>query len=322
MFEKNEFKRDSDFVVVTLFGSRLYGSDILSSDYDYKGVILPSKREILLGKISNNYDKNLFKPEEEKSEVELFSLHRFIELACEGQTNQLDMIHAPKKMLKKSSEIWDEIVKNKEKLYSKNFKAFIGYARKQASKYMVKKERILAVKEIIDFFDEYINSGKGYLRIKEIWDKLPNGEFFEFSVTKNDVKMYMVCGRGLQETATIKYSKEILQGVYDDYGERVRKIENNEKIDWKSICHAIRVMIEIKSILINKDIEFPLKEGSYLRDIRLGKLNYHKEILPKMEELMEEIENLIIKSDLPSKADLKFWENFLIDVSNNVIRSR
>ena len=40
-----------DIVVKMKFGSHLYGTATPKSDIDYKGVYLPSREEILLGKI-------------------------------------------------------------------------------------------------------------------------------------------------------------------------------------------------------------------------------------------------------------------------------
>ena len=59
------------------------------------------------------------------------ALHYFIKLASEGQTVALDMLHAPKEMLLKTSDIWEELTANKDKFYTKNLKTFISYARRK-----------------------------------------------------------------------------------------------------------------------------------------------------------------------------------------------
>lgn len=117
-------------IVKMIFGSHLYGLNTESSDKDYKGIFLPSKEEILLGKIPKTIDLSTNKTNQKNSkediDVEYYSLHYFIKLACMGETAALDMLHAPENMLVETSDIWKEIIKNREKFYTKNLKAFVG----------------------------------------------------------------------------------------------------------------------------------------------------------------------------------------------------
>ena len=45
-----------NLIVKMKFGSHLYGTDTENSDVDYKGVFLPSKEDILLGRIQKSYN--------------------------------------------------------------------------------------------------------------------------------------------------------------------------------------------------------------------------------------------------------------------------
>ena len=161
-------------IVKTIFGSHLYGTSTPESDKDFKGIFMPSKEQIFLGHIPKSYNKNTKKGNEKNTsddvDTEIYSLHYFIKLACEGQTVALDMLHAPDNMIIESSHIWRAIVKNKEKFYTKNLKAFIGYARRQASKYGIKGSRLNAAKKIMDILIDYKYSDK---KMKVVWDQLP-----------------------------------------------------------------------------------------------------------------------------------------------------
>lgn len=94
-------------IVNMLFGSHLYGTNTLNSDKDYKGVFFPTKDQILLGNIPKSFNEtsgdNFSKNTIEDVDIELFSLHQFIKLACEGQTVALDMLHAPNEFILESS---------------------------------------------------------------------------------------------------------------------------------------------------------------------------------------------------------------------------
>ena len=91
---------DSKYSIVKMkFGSHLYGTATPDSDLDYKGVFLPTKEQIYLGNIpkSNSHSTKQTSIEGVKNsnddvDTEIYSLHYFIKLACEGQTVALDML--------------------------------------------------------------------------------------------------------------------------------------------------------------------------------------------------------------------------------------
>ncbi len=47
--------------------------------------------------------------------------------------------------------------------------------------------------------------------------------------------------------------------------------------------------------------------------VKQGKLDYLTEVAPVLESLMEEVEELSLKSTLPETVDRKFWDQFICD---------
>lgn len=296
-----------------VFGSHLYGTSTENSDTDYKSIYLPSKKSILLGKIRNNYSDNTKKDfgntKNTKDDVDssFYSLHYFIQLALEGQTTALDMLHASDSMLLVTSPIWEAIVANREKFYTKNIKSFVDYARGQAAKYGIRGSRLSDVKNVLNF----LLSCDPDVRLFSVWDGLPKGEHI-FIEEKNGIKLYKVCDRSLQETVKVSYAADILKKIENEYGERARQAKDNKNIDWKAVSHAVRAAFQIKQLFTEWTITFPLKEASLIRDIKLGKLDYLTVVVPLLEGLMEEVEQLALISTLPEVPNTEFWENFLI----------
>ena len=144
-----------ELLVKTIFGSHLYGTNTEESDMDYKGIFMPSKKEMFLGKIpkcisettkSGNTSKNTA----EDVDTDIYSLQYFIELALQGETVALDMLHTPTHPFTIATHpIWDELVSLRSKFYTKNLKAFVGYCRRQAANYGIKGSRISAAKSVI-----------------------------------------------------------------------------------------------------------------------------------------------------------------------------
>jgi hypothetical protein len=304
-----------NIVVKMKFGAHLYGTATSDSDIDFKGVFLPSKEEVLLGRIpkSLNYSTGSSdrKNTPEDTDMEFYSLHYFIKLAIEGQTVALDMLHAPAEMLLRSSPVWERIVANRQRFYSRNIRSFVEYARRQASKYGIKGSRLNAVSEAL----KVLNQAEPSQRLREVWNKLPRTEHcFDLTSDTNGLRLYQVCGKTFQETASIGYVIPILRKFYDEYGLRARLAAQNKEIDWKAVSHALRAAYQMKEILTAGTITFPLEDAEYLRKVKQGALDYTTEVAPALEALMDEVEKLSQISDLPGKVDTVFWDAFICEV--------
>lgn len=307
---------ENNILVKLKFGSHLYGTNTPTSDTDYKGVYLPSKREVIIGKFSKCLSfntkaaGNTNKNSKNDIDYEVYSLHYFLELALQGETMAIDMIHAPEDMLIINSSIWHELVSNRSKLYTKNLKAFVGYARTQAAKYGIKGSRLNQAKMVIDF----LNGFPVHTRINEVWDNLPTGEHLSKMVDIKGVPMYVVCGKKMQGTATIKNVLPSLDKYYHEYGQRAQLAADNQGIDWKAISHAMRAAFQVREILTTGDLKFPLKNADYLLKVKQGLLDYKTEVGPRLEKEMDELEVIARDSKLPDKPDTLFWEDFIFNI--------
>ena len=303
-----------NIILKSIFGSHLYGTDTEQSDTDYKGIFLPEKNDILLGKIPKHFNSSTGgagKNSNEDVDIEIFSLHEFIKLACEGQTIAFDMLHTPPDMLINTSAIWDKIVKNKERFYTKNLKAFVGYALRQAAKYSIKGSRLAEAKNLLNIMHKY-NLEK---KMSVIWEELPVSDYgYYIKDSPNGIRQYMINNKILQETQYIGYAMSIVETYLHKYGQRARDAKENKNIDWKAYSHAIRAALQIKELLTTNNIRFPLKDADYLLQIKLGKLDHNTEVMPVLENLMDEIKILSEKSKLPKKVNRKYWDKFIIDI--------
>ncbi len=310
-------------IVRMVFGSHLYGTSSEESDLDIKGVFIPNHRDVLLGRIKHSYSEKREKAHGEKNtskdtDIEIFSIQEFIEKACQGQTVALDMLHAPENMIINKNEIWNLIVANREKFYTKNLSAFVDYAQRQAAKYGVKGSRLNSAKKFIDLLKSFNPSTK----LHEFWNSIEEDEHSKFiNPTPNGIEQFEICGKIFQSTSRVSYVLPIIQTYYDVYGERARLAARNEGIDFKAVSHAIRAALEIKELLTEGTITFPLKEADLVKKIKYGQLDYTTQVCPVLESLIEECRELSENSNLPEQADREYWENFVIEtMKNNLLK--
>ena len=314
-------------LVKILFGSHLYGTSNENSDKDYKGIFMPTKRDIFLLRVPKCHNFNTkptgvegLKNSSEDVDEEYYSLHYFLELAKVGETVALDMLHAPKQNVIETSEVWKDLVNERKRFYTNDLKSFVGYARKQASKYGIKGSRLNDAKRVMDFFLAQGKLDKDNKvikpKLKEIWNRLPIGEHIikHKDPDKNGVRMYEVCNRKFPETCDVEYAFYSVQKFYVAYGARAQQAAENKGVDWKAISHAFRAAIQVKEILTKGTIEFPLREAPFLLKLKQAEFHYQNDgIGRRLDDLMDELEELSAKSTLPSKVDSEYWDDWLVD---------
>ncbi len=303
-------------LVKMYFGSRLYGTATENSDTDYRGVYLPRAQSVLLGRVKHTLTENTktdttHKNSAQDVDSQVYSLQYFIDLACQGETAALDMLHAPRESLLQSSSIWHDLQANRGRFYTRNLKSFVHYARNQAAKYGVRGSRLSDCGRVLDFLKSVPAKSA---RIGEFWDDLPEGEHIakKADPSQANVGLYLVCGRAVQSTCRVDKTIPIFEKYYENYGARAKLAEKNEGVDWKAVSHALRAAFQVREILTTGDLVFPLKNADYLRRVKLGEFTY-PEVGARLEQEIDEVGTLIATSTLPEKVDREFWDAFVLN---------
>ena len=302
----------------TKFGSHLYGTQTETSDTDFKSIYVPSASDILLQKVKGSLGDKKSKVEGEKNssedvDDESYSLQRYLGLLAEGQTVAIDMLFAPNPEI--STCLWDNIKFNKEKLLTTKSAAFVGYVRTQANKYGIRGSRVKAAKEASQLFSTiYSNNPQGKVGDFENLLVSLTGEFTNI-VTKETTPgkfetYFECCNRMVGFKNTLKEAAGIFTRIYENYGDRARKAENNEGIDWKALSHAVRVGNEAVELLKTGNIDFPLKNRAHILDIKLGWLKYDQ-VAEEIEQLLVEVEEASKVSVLRSEPDYEWIDNLV-----------
>jgi len=312
-------------IMKCIHGSHLYGLDTPNSDMDYKGIFIPDLNDLLLSRapkeMSRSTGNNDSKNTSGDTDVSLFSLSYFIDMACKGETICIDMLHTPDEFLHVNSELWQFIRENRSKFYTKNMKAFLGYARKQAAKYGVKGSRMGALEEVHIFTMTNKNLGDARLyRLDKVWDELPINEHCKFIEEKthfnDNQKFYEVLGSKYQDRMPLDLFIKSIREKWNSYGERARLAKENHGVDWKAVSHAIRASYQLQDIFSEGDIIFPFtgRRKEFLLDVKQGNLDFLTVVQPELEESIEEVELLSEKSRFPDKVDRTVWDEFVLDV--------
>lgn len=307
-------------IVRMLFGSHLYGTNTPVSDHDYKGVFLPTARECFLGRIPKSLAERPQKEVGEKNtsedvDVEIFSLQNFLSIACAGEMVSMDMLHAPDNMLLETTPIWEKIRSERARFYTKDMRAFVAYARKQAAKYGIRGSRLDAIDTVLGILDHFQTPNFRIRDIPDLW--LIGNEHIKYTKTitaRQAIPCIVVCGKIFDENCKSTYVRDALIKQRASYGNRAEAAKNNEGIDWKAVSHAVRAALQIEEMFVHGTMTLPLKQADLVLKIKTGQLDYTTVVAPMLEGLMSEVEKLAQDSSLPQSVDRQYWDDFICEV--------
>lgn len=311
-------------IVKMQFGSHVYGTNVPTSDLDYKGIFLPSGYNLVIQRAAKHGSSTTKEDPTKKNQAgdideERFSVQQYLKLLLDGQTAALDMLFTPASFyIGQVDPIWCNILQNRSKLIHSGTAAFVGYCRQQAAKYGVKGSRVQAMRRMLEVLapledykrlDDYEAGFASVVADYEAEMKAQGREndkapyLIQFTYCKSQKgepeKHLEVCSKKVPMHATVKYTREIFTRIFNEWGERAKLAEKNEGIDWKATMHAVRVAGEAHELLMTGHITFPRPDAHVLLKIRKGELPY-KEVELMIEEGLAAVERAKQASLLPA----------------------
>lgn len=297
-------------------GSHLYGTNTESSDLDFKGVFLPSAKDILLQQVPKVIDRRVKLSTGAKNEVgdvddQSYPLQKFLHMVASGDTVGTEILFAPASAIVEMDErIWPLVFANREYFINKQCKGFVSYCQRQAAKYGIKGSRMAACEDLLAILSVRLERDGAQAKLGVIDDLLRNfcetHEFAEITMIPQqngtETPHLDVVDRKIPFSATIKHAHEVFTKVYDNYGHRARAAKDNEGIDWKAISHAVRVSRQAIELLSTGHITFPRPDAEELLAIKQGRFDYPN-IAPMLEALVEDVEQVALSSELPEESD-------------------
>ena len=219
------------------FGSTLYGTNTLNSDTDYKSIYVPSIDDYLLQSvkktIENNTGTNSSRNTKDDVDNQLISLNYFLQLCISGDTLAIDMLHAPEAWEEITSPIWEDLKSKRHLFYTKNLKSYLGYCKKQASKYSIKGSRLDTAEKIISWCKTTIEentvkrstSFEAYLKLKgyAVGPIEPSKIPLLHKAYEQSIQTGKLFPKGLKLYSVIKslpnlpHIEKIENGILDDY---------------------------------------------------------------------------------------------------------
>lgn len=311
--------------LLTLGGSHAYGTNVEGSDVDIRGVAIPTKREVLLGK---SFDQVLDK----QTDTTIYSFNKAIQLLSNCNPNTIELLGFPENEYLHLSNLGCLLWANRHVFLSKRcIHTFGGYAISRLRRLQNKATRLVSQPE----------------NEKYILDSIKNAEYdFKqryFPMTDGSIKLYV------DEAVNPEYESEIFMDInlkgypLRDYAEMwnemkciVNSYSKNSKCNetaiekgkfGKNMMHLIRLYMMCIDILEKeKIITRRTAEHDLLMDIRNGKyLDSNQQPTSEFYDILNEYEKRFEyaknNTSLPDKPNYKKIEEIQI-TANKIIVSR
>jgi len=307
-------------------GSHLYGTNVDTSDEDFSGIFMPTEKQVFGFEKMEEIDLSIISKDEkgknlsDAKDIKLYEFRKFIRLAMENNPNILEMLFVNKENLIYSTDLGQKLLDIKHLFPHKGLKPkFLGYAFSQKKKMLIKTDNYYNLKHGLQSLYDYIGNDTIHnLTNKDIIHKTKQFllEIEDFLAKTNSPfkfnKTYIEIGDiNIEKNSMVKQAIKIIE-------RRLAGVSNREELylkhgyDTKYSSHLIRLLQEGKELLETGKVEFPLREKNLILDIKQGK--YSKEEIIEMSESYEaDIENLVLKSDLPAKPQYDKIQDFCVE---------
>jgi hypothetical protein len=297
----------------------LYGTNVETSDLDIKAIHIPDPAEILLGRSpKSKQTPSLYsEPVDPDCDFESMSLAHFGRLLSDQQPIAIEMLFAPSWAFIHWTHKWERFRTRRDLFLSKNVGKFVSYARSQATKFVVKGDRINAVSEVLKDLNQR-KAVYGHLAplgtvSAYIVERNPLIECVDITLDTGKVIPHLsVCGRKVPFTISIGNAIDVYQKLMDQYGKRTLEAQTKEGIDWKGMMHAVRLTQECIELLQTREIIFPRPNADYLLNIRKGLVDQF-EIMEEIELAVEEIELYTTRTTLPEVPNIDLIEALVME---------
>lgn len=335
-------------IFLTLSGSRAYGLETETSDYDYRGVCIPPK-EYFLG-----FNKRFEQASIDEPDTTIFDIRKFFNLLSSCNPNCIDILFTEPSDHLIVSEEGKILLEHREKFLSKQLKErYIGFAKSQAhrirshkkhllspmlaiptreemglpTKPLIEKNQFDVIKSLIGKkleswnpdFEPFTDSQKIYLQGK-VADILT-----EIQITSDDKWLAAARTIGLDDNliAIIKKEKEFENKISEWNSYQEWKKNRNPKraileakygFDLKHATQLVRLLTMGKEILETGKVQVKrTHDREELMAIKTGLWNYEK-LIDYADQIEAEVKIAYQNSTLPNQPDIKFLDNLCIEL--------
>lgn len=314
-----EVQKSHRIALLTYGGSYAYGTNIEGSDVDIRGIMLPTRNEILSMNCSEDalVDTN--------SDTTIYPLKQMVKLLCNANPNTIEILGTRNEDIMILSEEGQLLRENADIFLTKGkvHSAFLGYAQNQLRRLKnaiardeleqsEKEQHILESiqKRMATFEQAYAPISEGGIKLHI---EKSNREELETEIMIDmSLKNYP-----LRDTKKMLDEMAITLKQYGKLNHRNKKKDEPHLL--KHSMHLVRLYLMGIDILLGNGIKtYREDDRELLLDIRNGKYSY-EEIYDMAEKLEDKFKDVLEKSNLPERLDIEKINKLVVEINRRTL---
>jgi hypothetical protein len=314
---------DASLLFLTLFGSRLYGTETPGkSDLDVRGIFLPSANSLILHKAQKSLHHATGSGERRNTandvDIDLWSVqHWLLKLLPAGDTGALDVLFAPshEACVLYQNPVLENVFANPLRFVdTANGKACAEYSLGQARKYGIRGSRVGALKSVRDWLSLHCPDPGSNERLHDFLDAIAascaDGRFCSLKTVRGE-KFLQLCGKLHGGTMRMTEFMRRVETDMQRYGARAKEAGLNQGLDFKALSHALRALDQTRELLQTGRIIFPLKNREELISVKLGKYAWN-ELEQRILSRLEAVDAMREDAPFVGVSDVDFAEKCVL----------
>lgn len=305
-------------IFITRHGSHAYGTNVETSDLDFKGVCVPTK-EYFLGFTKQFEQLDRMASKNDAHDLTIMSLRKFAMLAAECNPNIIEILHTSEEDVFHIDSFGEELRAMKDMFLSTKARhTFSGYAHSQLRR--IKTHRAWLLNPPKD------KPTRKQFGLSET-SKVSKSELGAFDALMNEGKQVEMTGEILtlflreKQYAAAKENWDKYENWKAKRNEKRAELEAKFGYDTKHAMHLIRLMRMCREILAEGKVYVRRPDFEDLLSIRRGERDYD-EVVEHAENLDKECAELYKTSKLPHATDRTAIDACVIDMTERFLRSR
>ena len=326
---------DRKLLLVSHFGSGLYGTSTPDSDTDIRVVFLPTNREILLGEVDFTVDSN---PESQKlgqGDVDItgYSLMRFLDMLGRFDMTAVEMLYASRDAHNYLSKdpVVDWILNSRTALIGSHRSGAIRQVRANLGALLPDDDDYSRVFGDVVSKLGSLNAQTPLITHIDALDDLRSDPQMDFLVRGPDGDLtgdaalevileeerpkfttyfFTLRGRKIDMTLDTQHLLDICQSVLAQKSKAEAKRLGVDGSDTKKVYHAIRVLDQVIELAADDALTFPREIAPLLMQIRKGELD---------ESGLRKITNLYFQTGLAADEDLPFNKTRCLETFEEIV---
>ena len=307
-----QFDVDASTIYLTVHGSKSYGTNIASSDTDYRGIAIPP-REYFFG-YSYVFEQ---KEENDPDDKVVFDIRKFFKLATDCNPNVVEILYADSASHVRVTKIGEDLLAQRDLFLSRKARfTFAGYAHSQLKRIKTHRSWLLSPPKGKPTRSAYGLPDDG----NKVISGTTMGAFDELSASGYEF--------GAEVLSTIQREKQYASALhhwqqYDKWCRTRNKdraeLEAKYGYDTKHALHLIRLLRMCVEILSGRGVLVRRPDAEDLLSIRRGEWEYDR-LIEEAERLDAEAEALYSTSPLPKTPPVTKLNSLCMSLIEEALR--